>query len=152
VAEAQPANKVPRIGVVEATSPAAGRVILEAFREGSRGLGYVEGQNVLIEERWAEEKPERFPILIADLVRLKVNVLVVGSMPGAWAAKEANTPIPVVFAAVNDPVRLGLVASFARPGGNLTGTSLAFEEGYTENGWICSRTPSRRSPEWPRSR
>jgi putative ABC transport system substrate-binding protein len=129
--EAQQAGKVARVGVIEATSPSAGRPILDAFREGLRDLGYTEGQNVIIDERWAEERPERFPALIAQLVRLNPDVLVIGSNSGARAAKDAKTTIPVVFAAVTDPVGRGLVASLGRPGGNLTGVSLSFEEGVS---------------------
>jgi len=129
--EAQQAGKVARVGVIEATSPSAGRPILDAFREGLRDLGYTEGQNVIIEERWAEERPERFPVLIAELVRLNSDVIVVGSNPGSQAAKDAKTTIPIVFAAVSDPVGRGLVANLARPGGNLTGVSLSFEEGLS---------------------
>jgi hypothetical protein len=87
-AETQQPGKVARVGVIEATSPSAGRPILDAFRQGLRDLGYTEGQNVLIEERWAEERPERFPSLIAELVRLTPDVIVVGSNPGARAASR----------------------------------------------------------------
>jgi putative ABC transport system substrate-binding protein len=130
-ADAQQAGKVARVGVIEATSPSSGRPILDAFREGLRELGYTEGQNLIIEERWAEERPERFPALIAELVRLSPDVIVVGSNPGSQAAKDAKTRIPVVFAAVSDPVGRGIVASLGRPGGNLTGVSLSFEEGLS---------------------
>jgi putative ABC transport system substrate-binding protein len=97
---------------------------LEAFRQGLRELGYVEGQNIILDERWAEGRVERLPDLVADLVRLKVDVLVVASTPGALAAKSATQTIPVVMVNVGDPVGSGLVASLARPGGNLTGLSL----------------------------
>ena|SRR6266566_4517344 len=95
----------------------------DAFRHG-RELGYVEGLNVVIEQRLAEGQGERFPELVAEMLRLKVDVLVVGSPVGAPAAKSATSTIPVVFAGVGDPVGQGIVASLARPGGNITGFSL----------------------------
>jgi len=94
---------------------------LIAVREGLRELGYVEGRTIALEVRWAEGRYERFPALVADLVHDKVDVLVVATTPGALAAKNATTTIPVVMVAVGDPVGIGLVASLARPDGNLTG-------------------------------
>jgi putative tryptophan/tyrosine transport system substrate-binding protein len=97
---------------------------LSAFRKGLAGLGYIEGRNILIESRWAEGKPERFPALANELVALKVDViLTAGGTLGALAAKQATTTIPIVFSVVGDPVAEGLVASLARPGGNITGFS-----------------------------
>jgi len=127
-AEAQGPRKVPRVGIVAATSPAAARHQVDAFRGGLRELGYVEGQSIVIEERWAEGKPERFGELIADLVQSNVDVIVVASVLGARAAKNARTTTPVVFVAVTDPIGSGVVQSLARPGGNLTGTSLIIGE------------------------
>lgn len=129
--EAQQAPKMARIGFISTQPPESGRYLLDAFREGLRQLGYREGQNIAIEARWAEGRAERFPDLIAELVRLKVDVIVIGSGAGAVAAKNARTTIPVVFHGVADPVGTGLVASLARPGGNLTGTSLALGEGFS---------------------
>ena len=93
---AQPASKTPRIGYVEAGSKSANQHLLEAFRRGLRDLQYVEGQTVLIEDRWADGQADRFPTLIAELIGLKVDVLVVSSTPGAAAAKQATSTVPVV--------------------------------------------------------
>ncbi len=122
-ADAQQPAKVPRIGFLQASSSSVTRHFADAFRQGLRELAYVEGQNFVIEERWAEGRAERLPDLAADLVRLKVDVIVTGSTPGARAAKQATTKIPIIAVVVGDPVRTGLVASLARPGGNLTGLS-----------------------------
>lgn len=127
-AQAQGARKVPRIGIVASGSPVTARHQVDAFRDGLRELGYIDRQNILIEERWAEGKPERFAGLIADLQRSNVDVIVVASAPGARAARSAATTTPVVFAAVTDPVGSGVVSSLARPGGNMTGTSLVIGE------------------------
>jgi ABC-type uncharacterized transport system substrate-binding protein len=125
--EAQPAVKVWRIGIIEASS---GFSPANAFRQGLSGLGYVEGRNVIIEQRSADGRAERFPELIAEMLRLKVDVLVVGSTDGALAAKRATTTAPIVFAGVPDPVAQGIVASLAHPGGNITGSSLGIGEGF----------------------
>jgi ABC-type uncharacterized transport system substrate-binding protein len=119
---AQTSSKIARVGVVNGGTPAASGHIFEAFRQGLRQLGYVEGQTIALEVRWAEGRYERLPELVAELVRLKVDVLVVGNSPAALAAKNATRTIPIVMFA-GDPVGLGLVASLARPGGNLTGLS-----------------------------
>ena len=122
-ADAQPA-KVPRVGYVFGLSSSESRHLLEAFRRGLRELGYVEGQNVALEERWAEGRSDRLPGLVAELVRLPVDVLVVESGLAGLAAKKATQTIPIVMAPVGDPVGSGLVASLGRPGGNTTGVSL----------------------------
>ena len=127
-AEAQGTRKIPRVGIVAASSPAVARHQVDAFRGGLRELGYIEGQSIVIEERWAEGKQERFDDLIADLLRSKTDVIVVVSAAGALAAKNAGTTTPVVFVAVTDPIGSGVVSSLARPGGNLTGTSLFIGE------------------------
>jgi putative ABC transport system substrate-binding protein len=119
--EAQPSAHVPRIGLLSLLSSATGQSKTESFRQGLRELGYIEGQNILIESRWAEGYRERLAELAADLVRLDVAVLVTESPPAALAAKQATHTIPIVTAAIGDPVALGLVASLARPGGNVTG-------------------------------
>ncbi len=125
-AEAQQAAKVPRIGWL-GDSPAAGPR-LEAFFQGLRDLGYVEGRNLVIEYRYAEGKPERLPALAAELVALKVDVIVAANTLVALAAKQATTTLPIVFAAAADPVTSGLVTSLARPGGNVTGMSALIPE------------------------
>jgi len=119
--EAQQAVKVPRIGYL-ALNPAANPHLHEAFRQGLRDLGYVEGRNVVIESRDAEGKLERLPALAAELVALKVDVLVAQPTVSALAAKQATGTIPIVFS-VAEPVTSGLVTSLARPGGNVTGLS-----------------------------
>ncbi len=120
-ADAQQAGKVPRIGFLGVTSESAFGDRLEAFRKGLRDLGYVEGKNLNIEVRWARGHYERLPALAAELVGLQVDVLVTHATPGTWAAKRATTTIPIVMAVSGDAVATGLVASLARPGGNLTG-------------------------------
>ncbi len=120
-AEAQQPAKVHRIGFLRGTSPQASW--FEAFRQGLRELGYIEGQNIAIEQRYAHGVLDRLPGLAAELVRLKVDVIVVGGTPDAKAAKAATTTIPIVFTLAGDPVGSGLVASLARPGGNVTGLS-----------------------------
>jgi putative ABC transport system substrate-binding protein len=121
-AEAQQAAKVARIGYL-ATNLATNPHLHEAFRQGLRELGYVEGRNVAIEYGDAEGKPERFPVLAAKLVALKVDVIVASNTPTALAAKQATRTLPIVFASAVDPVTSGLVTSLARPGGNVTGLS-----------------------------
>ena len=128
-------RQIPRIGIVGASTPTAGQQALDALREGLRELGYIEGQSLVIEERWAEGRPERYGQLIADLLRSKVDVIVVGSAPMAKAAKDTPTTTPVVFVAVTDPVGNGVVSSLARPGGNLTGTSLIIDEQFAGK-WV----------------
>ncbi len=124
-AEAQQAKTVHRIGILLTGAPELPltRALFDAFRQGLRELGYVEGQNILIEERSAQGRIERFPDLVAELVRLKVNLIVAPNTPAARAAKEATKTIPIVVAVMADPVADGLVASLARPGGNVTGST-----------------------------
>jgi putative tryptophan/tyrosine transport system substrate-binding protein len=122
-AEAQLPTHVPRIGVLTAQTREDDRNV-KAFVEGMRALGYVEGQNLVLEYRGAAGQYERFPALAAELVRLPVDVLLVGPTSAALAAKDATTTIPIVTAGVGDPVGSGLVASLARPGGNVTGMSV----------------------------
>jgi putative ABC transport system substrate-binding protein len=125
VAEAQQAAKVYRIGMLLTFSPEhpETRASLDQFRQAMRELGYVEGRNIVIEYRSAEGKIERFPTLAAELVRLKVDLIVAGSTPDALAAKHATVTIPIVVITMHDPVKDGLVASLARPGGNVTGST-----------------------------
>jgi putative ABC transport system substrate-binding protein len=123
LAEAQQPKKVPRIGYLGGTSPSVNSALIEAFRQGLRELGYVEGKNIVIEMRPHEGKLDRLPALAAELVRLKVDIIVTVGPPAARAAKEATVTIPIVMAQVGDPVGSGFVASLARPGGNITGLS-----------------------------
>ena len=125
-AAAQPPAKIPRIGVLRSGSPPD--PFVEAFRLGLRELGYAEGRNISLEYRWAEGREERLPDLAAELVRLKVDVIVAGGPAAVAAAKHAATTIPIVMAVSTDPVGLGLVASLARPGGNITGLATLTEE------------------------
>jgi putative ABC transport system substrate-binding protein len=120
--EAQQPTHVHRIGVLLGTTPGRDPLV-GAFLEGMRALGYVEGQHLVVEYRGAEGQYERFPDLAAELVRLKVDVLVGGGTPAALVAKHATTTIPIVMVGVGDPVGSGLVASLARPGGNVTGVA-----------------------------
>jgi putative ABC transport system substrate-binding protein len=122
-AEAQPAGKVYRIGVLERTSMALNAANLAAFRHGMRELGYVEGQNLVIEYRYTEGKDDRSADLATELVRLEVDLILTRGTPATLAAKNAAGTIPVVMAASGDPVGTGLVASLGRPGGNVTGLS-----------------------------
>src|SRR5207247_1868121 len=120
-ANAQQPTKVPRIGYLTASSLSANAARIEAFRQGLRELGYVEGKNIVIEYRHAEGKFDRLPALAAELVRLKVDVIVTAGPTSTRPAKEATVTISIVMAFDNDPVGSGVVASLARPGGNITG-------------------------------
>ena len=126
--EGQQARSVPRVGYLFSFTPAEGRHLWEACRQGLRQLGYVEGQNIALESRWADGRHERLPELAADLVRLKVDVIVSSATPASRAAKAATSSIPIVIVAVGEPVKVGLIASLARPGGNVTGLSLLTTE------------------------
>ena len=119
--EAQQPGNVPRIGFLSQAPPAA--PLIEAFRQGLREHGYVEGKTIIIEYRHAEGKPDRLAGLASDLVRLKVNAIVVAGGEATLAAKNATTVIPIIMASASDPVGSGLVASLARPDGNITGSS-----------------------------
>jgi ABC-type uncharacterized transport system substrate-binding protein len=123
VVEAQQPVKVPRIGFLSPVSPSATALWHQAFRQGLRDHGWTEGKNISIEYRYAEGKSDRLPDLAADLVRLKVDIIVVSSGTDALAAKNATREIPIVMASAGDPVAIGLVETLARPGGNITGLS-----------------------------
>ena len=127
-ARAQPGGKIPRIGVlypgVPPVKPGGGA---DRFLQALRDLGYIEDQTIALEDRWAENQPERYPALATDLVRLPVDIIVAGDTAGALAAKHATSTIPIV-AVMFDAVRDGLIASLARPGGNLTGLSAMVPE------------------------
>src|SRR5689334_19637357 len=121
--EAQQAKKVPRIGYLTSTSPSAQSTRIDAFRQGLRELGYIEGKNINIEYRYAEGKVDRLPALAAELVRLKVDMIVSGGPAVTRAAKEATDNIPIVMGFDNDPVGNKFVVSLAHPAGNITGLS-----------------------------
>jgi putative ABC transport system substrate-binding protein len=124
VAEAQPAAKVYRIGVLSPLSAENMAPLLRALTDGLRELGYVEGRNIVFERRYADGKLERLPDLAAELVRLRVDVIVAGTNANIAAAKRATTTIPIVMASAADPVSAGFIASLARPGGNITGVTI----------------------------
>jgi putative tryptophan/tyrosine transport system substrate-binding protein len=124
---AQQPGKVPRVGFLGPRSRSDGAPFVDAFLQGLRELGWMEGQNIAIEYRFAEGRLDRLPDLAAELVRLKVDVILAASTPPAVAARNATRTIPIIMATSADPVELGLVASLARPGGNVTG--LAFSVG-----------------------
>src|SRR5207253_1095555 len=123
IAEAQQTGKIAHIGFLDSSTASGSAVLLDAFWQEMHKLGWIEGKNITIEYRFAEQKSERLPELAADLVRLKVDLILVASGPSALAAKKATTTIPIVMANAADPVGEGLVASLARPGGNVTGLS-----------------------------
>ena len=132
--EAQLTGKVWRIGFLEAGSSSVNQHFLDAFRQGLNELGYGEGQQIVIEDRWAKGRTDLFPRLLAELVGLKVDIIVVSSNAGALAAQNASRTIPIIFVAVGDPVRLGFVVSLGRPGGNMTGLS-TLSEAYAAK-WV----------------
>jgi putative ABC transport system substrate-binding protein len=121
----QPAERIPHIGFLRAEAPDA---LFDAFREGMRNAGYVEGKTVVIEARWADGRLDRLPALAAELVDRKVDVIVTSSTPAALAVKHATATIPIVIASSGDPVASGIVTSLAHPGGNITGQTLMLEE------------------------
>jgi len=122
-ADAQQPGKIFRIGYLDPSTASGSAVLLDAFRQEMSRLGWIEGKSITIEYRFAEQKNERLPELAADLVRLKVDLIVVPGVPPALAAKKATTTIPIVMTIAANPVGQGLVASLARPGGNVTGFS-----------------------------
>jgi putative tryptophan/tyrosine transport system substrate-binding protein len=143
VVQAQQPTKLPRIGYLTASSLSAQSARIEAFRQGLRELGYVEGKNIVIELRFGEGKSERASALAAELVRLKVDILVSAGQTVTRDAKEATSTIPIVMAQDSDPVRNGFVASLARPGGNVTGLATlggARRRGVRSEGSIPGRT------------
>jgi putative ABC transport system substrate-binding protein len=124
----QRAGKVYRIGVLGTTSPRAHGAFVDAFREGLRERGYIEGKTVVLEYRWAENDYDRLPSLAAELVRLKVDLILTHGAPGARAAKAATATIPIVVAISGEAVATGLVQGLARPGGNVTGSTFSYSE------------------------
>jgi putative ABC transport system substrate-binding protein len=121
---AQQVHKLPIIGFMGAASPAVMAIWVDAFVQRLRDLGWIDGHTVTIEFRWAEGKPNRYAAIAAEFAERKVDVIVTSATPPVLAAKKATSSIPIVFAAAGDPVGSGLVASLARPGGNVTGLSI----------------------------
>ena len=128
LAEAQQPKEVPRLGYLSAFTPSAGGPLLDGFRQGLREFGYIEGQNIFIDYRWAEGRAERFSALAAELIQLREDVIVTQSNAGVAALQHATRSIPIVVVAMGDPVASGFVVSLARPGGNITGFSNQAEE------------------------
>jgi ABC-type uncharacterized transport system substrate-binding protein len=153
-AEAQPTGKIYRIGYLAAGwgSGTAYLRPLEAFRQGLRELGWVEGQNVLIEYRFAEGRLERLPGLAEELVRLKVDVIAASPTPAALAAKNVTRTIPIVGMSLTEPVGVGLVTSLARPGGNVTGVAYGFDTDIFGKQLELLKEVIPRSGGWPSSR
>jgi len=127
-ARAQSSAKVQRVGYLFSFVASQGQHLWGACRQGLRELGYIEGKTIILEPRWTEGHIDRLPTLAAELVRLKVDVIVSAATPASRAAKAATSTIPIVFVAVADPIRAGLVASYRRPGGNVSGISLLTPE------------------------
>src|SRR5262249_31669811 len=123
-ARAQRPGQIARIGLLGAGSASSLSSRVVAFRAGLRDLGYVEGTNIIVESRWTEDNYQRIPELVTDLVRSNVELIVTHTTAGALAVKQATTTIPIVVAILGDPVASGIVASMARPGGNITGQSM----------------------------
>ena len=119
VVQAQQPEKIARIGYLGAFTPSAGASLLDAFRQGLREFGYVEGQNIFIDYRWAEGKPDRLPVAAAELVNIRAEVIVTQSNAAAAALQQATKTIPIIVAGMGDPVESGFVASLARPGRNM---------------------------------
>jgi putative tryptophan/tyrosine transport system substrate-binding protein len=144
---AQRASQIPRIGFLgNGTAPATTpHPSVAAFRQGLRELGWIEGQNVTIEYRWAAGDPTRHRALVTDLVQLKVDVIVLSGPSAIRAAREATSTVPIVFVLLTDPVAAGYVKSFARPGGNLTGMASQFEELITKQLQLLQETLPRLS-------
>src|SRR5215813_1784683 len=120
-AQAQQAKKIPVVGLLSGASPSVTQSDTDALRQGLRDLGYIEEKNIVIEYRYAEGRPDRLPGLAAELVRLKVDVIVVSGGTSAKAAKNATQIVPIVMTSVSDPIEIGVVDSLARPGANITG-------------------------------
>ena len=123
IAHAQQAGRIFRIGFLDSSTASGMAGLVEAFRQELGKLGWIAGKNIAIEYRFGEQQNERLPELAADLVRLKVDLIVVAGTPSVLAAKKATTTIPIVMVSATDPVGAGLVASLARPGGNVTGNA-----------------------------
>ena len=148
--QAQQSGKVPRIGLLGGGSASASAGRIDAFRQGLRDLGYMEGKTIVIEQMWAEGKLERLPALAAELVHLKVDAIVSAGPTVTRACKDANITTPIVMAFDDDPVGSGLIASLARPGGNITGLS-SLSPGLSAKQLELLKEVIRDSPAWPSS-
>jgi hypothetical protein len=146
-ARAQQARKVPRVGLLSTFSPSDAMPWHQAFRQGLRELGWVEGENISIEYRYAEARLDRLPDLATDLVRLNVDLIFTDTPSPAFAGRNATRTIPIVIASGSDLVASGLAESLARPGGNITGLDQILRSSV-ENGWSCSRKPFPSSLVW----
>jgi putative tryptophan/tyrosine transport system substrate-binding protein len=123
-ADAQQRGKIPHVGILSPSAPnTAADANLDSFRQGLRDLGYVEGRNIRLEYRWADNREDQYPALVADLIRLKVDIIYTSSTPAVLVAKQATKTVPIVFPVSSDPVSVRIVDSLARPGGNATGLS-----------------------------
>ena len=147
-AQAQQTGKIFRIGFLDNSTASGSAVFVEAFRQELGKLGWIEGKNIAIEYRFAEQKNERVPELAADLVRLKVDLIVATATPVALAAKSATTTIPTVMMSAGDPVAAGLVVSLARPGGNVTGLSSFSDRTKHEKARSTQGRGSQARPSW----
>lgn len=149
---AQPPEKMPRVGFLHPRTRSDASIQRDAFLQGLRELGWVDGKTLVIEYRWAEGRPERLSDLVAELVRLKVDVIFAGSTAVAVAAKNATRTIPIVMATGGDPVGLGLVTSLARPGGNVTGLSTSVGLETLGKGLALLKETVPKSAVWRSSR
>ena len=148
--EAQQPGQIQRIGLLGGGSASAIAGRIDAFRQGLRDLGYVEGKTIVIEQMWAEGKLDRLPALAAELVRLKVDAIVSAGPTVTRACKDANITTPIVMAFDDDSVGSGLIASLARPGGNITGLS-SLSPGLSAKQLELLKEVIRDSPAWPSS-
>src|SRR5262249_16511640 len=123
VARGQQTGKIAKIGFIEAGSQQANQIFLDSFNDGLKALGWIEGNNIVVLGRWAEARSERLPEIVSGLIQSGVDVLVTAAGPASIAAKQATSTIPIVAVGIPDPVGIGLIDSFVRPGGNLTGFS-----------------------------
>lgn len=137
---AQEKGKVYRVGYLNSTNPTINAPLLNAFRRGLRDLGWIEGQNVFIEYRWADGKDDRLPALASELAKLRVDVVVTSGNAGVRAAREVSSTIPIVAATFTDPIAVGFAATLARPGGNVTGLATQFEALVTKQQQILKET------------
>jgi len=147
-ARAQQPARLPTIGYVGANTPSVESQRIDVFVQRLRELGWIEGRTIAIEVRWAEGRNERFAEIAAEFIRLKVDVIVTVGTPAVVTAKQATSVIPIVFAGVGDPVGTGLVASLARPGGNVTGLSLQATDSVGKRS-LLHRTSDLRLRRYP---